>query len=150
MFGFQLAESMTGSWHSFEEPLVDKVVHISLTLTVDGLRRFALKRSIQAEGTISADGLATGRTVTGAIRWRLITENRVPYELEFRGDDEKLYRFRGQRDFFIHNAIGSLTTMSASLYDVADREIGRAVLHFEPKLELPALVRSFRPKLFIR
>ena len=150
MFGFELAESMTGTWHSFEDALVDRAVHISLQLTVDGLRRFALRRTIDIEGTIYAEGLAENRAVTGAIRWRLLDENRVPYVLEFEGDDGKRYRFRGQRDFFYYNAIGSLRKMDASLYDELDKEIGRAVLMFEPQLELPALLKSFRPRLFER
>ena len=152
MFGFELAEAMTGSWHSFADPLVDRVVRIKLRLFVDGLRRFARSRTVGAEGVIHADGLAenggSGRTITGEIRWRLLDENRVPYALSFQGDDGKTYRLRGQRDFFVHNAIGSLTTMTASLYDDADLEIGRAVVDFEPKMELPALLKSFRPKLF--
>ncbi|MBX3228287.1 MAG: hypothetical protein KIT84_26305 [Labilithrix sp.] len=154
MFGFELAESMTGSWHSFEDPLVDRVVRIQLRLVVDGLRRFARRRAIRVEGTIHAGGLAenggAGRAVTGEIRWHLLDENRVPYALTFEGDDGDTYHLRGQRDFFVYNAIGSLTTMTASLYDASEREIGRAVVDFEPKMELPALLRSFRPKLFLR
>lgn len=154
MFGFELAEAMNGSWHSFDDPLVDRVVRIKLRLFADGLRRFARTRTISAEGVIHAAGLAenggSGRTVTGEIRWRLLDENRVPYALSFQGDDGKTYCLRGQRDFFLHNAIGSLTTMTASLYDETDREIGRAVVDFEPKMELPALLKSFRPKLFRR
>jgi len=38
----------------------------------------------------------------------------LPEALEFDGDDGKAYRLRGQRDFFYYNAIGSLTTMTAS------------------------------------
>jgi hypothetical protein len=150
-FGFELAESMTGSFHRFDDPLTDHVMRVTLRLGVHGLRRFARDRRIQADGVILAQGLAenggSGRTVTGTITWRLLDENRVPYALSFVGDDEKTYHLRGQRDFFFHNAIGSLTTMSASLYDAEQREIGRAVLHFEPKTEIPALVKSFRPRL---
>jgi hypothetical protein len=40
--------------------------------------------------------------------------------------------------------------MFASVYDEDEHEIGRAVLQFEPKLELPALLKTFRPRLFLR
>lgn len=152
--GFQLAESMTGSFHRFEEPLKDYVVRVTLQLGVDGLRRFARERRIDAEGVIIAEGLAenggAGRAIHGSIAWKLLDQNRVPYELTFEGDDAKRYHLRGQRDFFLYNAIDSLTTLAASLYDDAEREIGRAVLHFEPKLELPALFKTFRPTLRLR
>jgi hypothetical protein len=152
--GFELAESMTGSFHTFDQPLTDRFVRITLRLGVDGLRRFARERRIDAEGVIFAEGLAesggAGRPVRGTITWKLVDENRVPYALTFEGDDGKTYHLRGQRDFFVHDAIGSLTKLEASLYDDAEGEIGRARLHFEPRIELPALLRSFRPKVRIK
>lgn len=150
MFGFELAESIDGTWHSFEQPLVDKRVRVKMKLTVDGLRRFALERQVKIEGRIHAESLADDRPVTGRIKWRLLDENRVFYDLELDGDDGREYHIRGQRDFFVYNAIGSLTMMYASVYDEDDHEIGRATLHFEPKLELPALLKTFRPRLFLR
>lgn len=152
--GFELAESMTGHFHRFDDPMKDGVLRITLRLGVDGLRRFARERRIEADGVIVAEGLAenggSGRTVRGTITWKLLDENRVPYALTFQGDDEKTYHLRGQRDFFIYNAIGSLTTMAASLYDDQEREIGRAVLSFEPRMEIPALFKSFRPRVRIK
>jgi hypothetical protein len=151
--GFELAESMNGSFHRFDDPLKDHVVRLTLRLGVDGLRRFARERRIDADGVIVAESLAenggSGRSVTGAIVWRLLDEKRVAYALSFKGDDERTYHLRGQRDFFVYDAIGSLTTMAASLYDDQDREIGRSVLDFEPRLEIPALIRSFRPRVSV-
>jgi hypothetical protein len=152
--GFELAEAMTGSFHRFDDPLKDNVLRLTLRLGVDGLRRFARERRIEADGVILAEGLAenggSGRSVHGTILWKLLDEKRVPYALTFKGDDEKTYHLRGQRDFFAYDVIGSLTTMAASLYDDQDREIGRAVLDFEPRMEIPALLRSFRPRLRLK
>jgi hypothetical protein len=149
--GFELAEAMTGTFHRFEDPMVDHAIRISLRLEVDGLRRFARERRIDAEGVIVADGLAenggAGRPLRGTVTWKLLDQNRVPYALTFEGDDGRVYHLRGQRDFFVHDAVGSLTTLAASLYDVEERELGRAVLRFEPRIELPALLRTFRPRL---
>ena len=36
---------------------------------------------------------------------------------------------------------------SVPFYDDAGVEVGRALLRFDPKTELPALVRSFRPRV---
>lgn len=147
--GFELSESMTGKYHRFDDPFSDKTVRATLRLEVDGLRRFARERRIRVQGVIVAEGLVdgAGSEVQGEIAWKLLDEYRVPYSLTFRGDDGRTYHLRGQRDFFMHNVIGSLTTMSMSLYDEDSREIGRAVVHFEPKMELPALLRSFRPRI---
>jgi hypothetical protein len=149
--GFELAESLTGTYHRFDDPFQDRVVSIQLRLGVDGMRRFARERRIDAEGTILAEGLAenggAGRSLLGTVTWKLLDENRVPYTLSFDGDDAKRYHLRGQRDFFLHNVALSMSTMQASLYDDQEQEIGRAVLHFEPRVELPALLSSFRPRL---
>jgi len=151
--GFELAESMTGRYHLFADPVVDRVLRVTLRLGVDGLRRFARDRVVAASGVVVAEGLAenggAGRTLHGTVTWKLIDENRVPYALSFEGDDGATYHLKGQRDFFFYNVIGSLTTMDASLYDANDGEIGRAVLHFEPRMELPALFKSFRPRVRI-
>jgi hypothetical protein len=152
--GFELAESMTGTFHRFDDPMKDHVLRITLRLGVDGLRQFARDRSISADGVIVAEGLAenggAGRDVHGTVRWKLLDENRVPYAFTFVGDDARTYHLRGQRDFFMHNAMLSMTTMTASLYDDADTEIGRALLHFEPRMELLSLLRSFRPRLRVK
>jgi hypothetical protein len=152
--GFELAESMTGSYHRFDDPLTSKVIRITLRLDVDGLRRFARERRLDAEGVIFAEDLAenggAGRSVHGTIVWKLIDEKRVPYVLGFEGDDGHTYHLRGQRDFFVYDAIGSLTTIAASLYDDGGREIGRAVLSFEPRMELTSLLKSFRPRVRLR
>lgn len=152
--GFELAESMTGSFYRFTDPMHDHVMRVTLRVGVDGLRRFARDRRMEAEGVIVAEGLAenggAGFAIHGALAWKLLDQNRVPYELRFEGDDGRMYSLRGQRDFFLHNAIFSLTTLAASLYDDQNEEIGRAILHFEPRIEIPSLVKSFRPRLRVK
>ena len=80
---------------------------------------------------------------------KLSDEKRIPYDLTFEGDDGRTYRLRGQRDFFVHDAVDSLTILPASLFDEAGVEVGRAVLRFDPKNDLGALVKSFRPRMRI-
>ncbi len=145
--GFELRESFSGSYYLLDRPLEDHAIELALALGVDGLRRFARDRRIQATGTIVAEGLAaTGRPIEGSVSMKLFDERRVPYDLGFQGDDDRWYRLRGQQDFFVHDA-RSLTVLPASIYDDAGAEIGRAVMRFDPRTELPALVRSFRPRL---
>ncbi len=145
--GFELREAFSGSYYLHERPLEDHAIAIALRLGVDGLRRFARERRIDAAGTIVAEKLAEGgRPIEGTVAMKLFDERRVPYDLAFEGDDGRAYRLRGQRDFFVHDA-RSLTVLPASLYDDSGAEIGRAVMRFDPRKELPALVKSFRPRL---
>ncbi len=147
--GFRLSENLSGSYYLLDAPLVDHALRISLKLGVDGMRRFLRERAIDARGTVFAERLAArdpvGVQVRGTLSMKLFDEKRIPYDLAFTGDDGRTYRLRGQRDFFVHDAVDSLTVLPASLYDDAGREIGRAVLRFDPKTELAPLLKSFRP-----
>jgi hypothetical protein len=102
-------------------------------------------------GTVFAEALAArlpqGVPLHGTLTMKLFDEKRIPYDLSFDGDDGQVYRLRGQRDFFMHDAVDSLTILPASLYDAAGTEQGRAILRFDPKTELPAMMRSFRPRI---
>ena len=151
--GFQLAESYSGSYYRLDEPFRDHPMRISLRLGVNGLRRFLRERKVEAKGLIHAEGLAAreveGVALGGTLAMKLFDEKRIPYDLTFEGDDGRTYRLRGQRDFFVHDAVDSLTMLPASLYDDANVEIGRALLRFDPKTELPTLVKSFRPRVRI-
>jgi hypothetical protein len=149
--GFELRESFSGSYYRLDEPLLDHAMRISLRLGVDGMRRFLRERKVVAEGTVFAEGIAErepdGVRLEGTLTMKLFDEKRIPYDLSFEGDDGRTYRLRGQRDFFMHDAVDSLTILPASLYDDAGIETGRALLRFDPKTELPALMRSFRPRV---
>ena len=111
-----------------EQP--DVIIHCAAWTNVDGAER-------------DPDGVV----LKGTLTMKLFDEKRIPYDLSFEGDDGQLYRLRGQRDFFMHDAVDSLTILPASLYDAAGTEIGRALLRFDPKTQLPALMKSFRPRV---
>lgn len=185
MFGFDLAERLSGTFYFHAEARRERAIRITLALRASGLRRFARERTLSASGTIVADDLAgerardgeedeAARPIWGEVRWKLLDQKRVPYDLAFDGNDGRRYLLRGQRDFFVHDVAGSMATMAASLYVTTltkparedgergeggregregeeglegEEEVGRAVLAFEPRIELPALLRSFRPRL---
>lgn len=149
MLGLQLSESLSGSYYLLDEPLVDRALHFRLRLEVDGLRSFLRERRVLARGTLFAEKLAEGNgegvAVEGAVTMRLFEERRIPYDLGFVGDDGRRFRLRGQRDFFVHDVVDSLTLLPASLYDDEGREVGRATLRFDARRELPLTLRSLRP-----
>ncbi len=151
MFGFELQESFSGSYYRLDEPLRDHSLRVDLRLGVDGIRRFLRDRTVEVTGRLFAETLAErtagGVPLFGTLAMRLFDEKRIPYDLSFEGDDRRIYRLRGQRDFFVHDVVDSLTILPASVYDDGGVERARAVLRFDPKTELGALVRSFRPRV---
>ncbi len=120
-----------------------------MRVSVEKMGRFLRERRARVLGTVDAEDLATDAAVEGTLSMKLLDEKRIPYDLRFTGDDGRGYRLRGQRDFFVHDAVDSLTILPASLYDDAAVEIGRAILRFDPRTELAAMVRSFRPRVRI-
>jgi hypothetical protein len=148
VLGFELSESFSGTYYRLDDPVRDWAIRLTLQIAVDGVRRFVRERKARADGTVVADGLAAdGRAVRGTVTMRLLDEKRIPYDLTFTGDDGQTYHLRGQRDFFVHDAVDSLTILPASLYDAGGVEIGRATLRFDPRTELPKTLRSFRPRV---
>lgn len=152
--GFELRESFSGSFYRLDDPTTDRAIKISLRWGVNGIRRFVRERKVAIEGRIWAEGLAErageeGVPLQGTVVMRLFDEKRMPYELGFEADDGTTWLLRGQRDFFVHDAVDSLTMLPASLYDGTGQEAARAMLRFDPKTELPALVKSFRPRVRI-
>jgi hypothetical protein len=149
--GFHLEESFSGRYYRLDDPTRDAAMAMTLQLDVNGIRRFARDRKVTATGTIYVEGLAegtgSGRPVEGVLTMKLFDEKRIPYDLAFEGDDGKRYRLRGQRDFFVHDAVRSLTILPASLYDEDALETARATLRFDPKTQLSAFVKSFRPRV---
>ncbi len=140
--GFGFAESLSGSYYLHEDTVSDLAISLTLRVEVDGLRQFARDRVAKAEGFIDVEGITEHAQVTGTVGMRLLDQKRVTYDLAF-----DRYRLRGQREFFVYDAIDSLTVLGASLYDSDDVEIGRAMLRFDPRNELPAMLKSFRPRV---
>jgi hypothetical protein len=147
MLGFQIEERFEGSYYLLSDPFADRIVRISMRVAFDGVRRVLRERVATVSGTIFAEGLAEGSALSGTLGFRLFDEKRIPYDLFFHADDGCTYRLRGQRDFFIHDAVRSLTVLPATFYDAKGGEMGRAVLRFDPKVELVPTLKSFRPRL---
>jgi len=149
--GFELSESFSGSWYRLEQPLGDLAIRLSLAWDVNGLREFLRDRRIEVGGRAFVEGLAerdpAGVPLAGAASMRLFDQKRIPYDFAFEADDGTTWRFRGQRDFFVHDLVDSLTILPASLYDPAGVESGRAVLRFDLRTELSPMMRSFRPRV---
>jgi hypothetical protein len=149
VLGFELEEALSGSYYVLDAPLVDRAIRFQIRLGIDGLRAFLRDKRVGARGTLFAEGLAEGGgdgvPTTGHVTMRLFEERRVPYDLGFTTDEGRRFRLRGQRDFFMHDLVDSLTILPASLYDERGAEVGRATLRFDARRELPRTLRSLRP-----
>jgi hypothetical protein len=147
VIGFKFEETMRGNYYMLDAPTDERAIEFTLVAKVDGLRRFAKDQMARIEGHIRADKLASDAKVDGTLGIKLASERRLPYEFTFKGDDGKTYRFRGQKDVMILGLADSMTTLPASIYDEAGKEIARATVRFDLRGDLGRFVRSFRPRL---
>ena len=147
MIGFSFRETMRGRFFLLDAPLVEKKLSFSGVAQAKHLRRFALDRTCEIVGHITAEGIATEQPLIGTLKLLLITERRLPYRFSFSGDDGKPYTFVGQKEFSPLAPIQTMSDLPAYLYDGANVEIARVKVHFDMRNDLGRFVRSFRPGL---
>lgn len=145
--GFRFEETMRGRYHLLERPEQERAMEFSIEARVDNLRRFALDPTARIRGVVTLDGLCKHANLDGTLGLKLVRENRLPYDFTFTAEDGKKYRVRGEKNVMLAGLVHSLTTLPASLYDEADREIGRAVVTFDLKRDWRKLLWSVRGRL---
>jgi hypothetical protein len=146
MFGFRFRETMRGTYHFLDKPLIERAIEFTIGVESRGLRDFARTRTAKITGEVELEGFASKTELVGTLAFKL-DERRLPYEFTFAADDGKKYRFRGQKDFSVFSVADSLSTLPASLYDDEGRERGRAVVRFDLRADTGKLLKSFRMQL---
>jgi hypothetical protein len=145
--GFSFEETMSGSYYLLDAPLAERAISFSIGARVDGMRQFLRDKTARIEGHVSVEGLAERCPLSGTLGLKLFAERRLPYLFTFRGDDGHEYRLQGQKDVTMIALLDTLTTLPASLYDAAGREIGRSVLRFDARQDLTRFLRSWKPRI---
>ncbi len=144
MLGFSFRETMTGTYHRLDDPLVERSIQFTIGAKVDGIRRFLRDKTARIEGEVQVEGLAARRPLQGTLGLMLLDERRLPYDFTFRGDDDREYRFHGQKDVTVIALADTMTTLPGSLYDSDGKEIGRAVLRFDVRGDLVKFLKSWK------
>jgi len=135
-----------------DAPLDERKMHLALSLAALGLSQFSRSCTFEAGGYVFAEGLAErsvqGVPLCGEVAFKLFREKRIPYDLSFESDSGDAYRLRGQRDFFVYDAIHSLALLPMTLFDQAGREVGRVRLRRQRSTQrLPLALRTLRPRV---
>lgn len=140
-------ETFRGSYHLLETPLVEGSVDLHFVIHVNRFRRLLAEGFATVGGTVSFQGLADSAEAKGTIFFRLRTEKRVPYDVSFVADDGRTIRFRGQREQHPVNVLEVFTNLRFSLYDDADRELGRGLVRCDLRGDLRRTLASVRLRL---
>jgi hypothetical protein len=141
--GFAFAETMRGNYYLLADPTGERAMSFTIRASAAELLSFAHDPVAHIEGRVALEGFADDVPLEGSLAFR-VQQRRLTYDFAFTGNDQKPYRFRGQKDFTPLAIVESFTTLSGNLYDEGRREIGRATLRFDLRSDFRKLLRSFR------
>src|ERR1043165_517008 len=96
--GLLFRETFRGSFHRLDDPLPEHAVDIHLLVELAEWRQLARDGIARVEGTATLEGITGSTKVDGSVRFRLRSENRVPYDLSLVSENGTKVRFRGQRE----------------------------------------------------
>ncbi len=147
MIGLRFAQTLRGNYHLLASPTDERAIELEVEAAVAALSGISKHPRARITGHLRAAGLAENARCEGTLGLEVARERRLPYDVTFVGDDGEGYRLRGQCDVSVLSLAESLSTLSASLYDAAGREMARATLRFDFRSELGKLLRSLRPTL---
>jgi len=69
---------------------------------------------------------------------------RIGYDIDFRGDDGKRYRFVGQKSLSLLKLAKTMTTLPGEVLDQDGARIGTARLYFDLRKDLVRFLATFR------
>lgn len=142
--GFHFTQTMAGAYHFLATPTEERAVRFTITAKADSVPRFLLDKVVEVAGTLDMEEFATARPLGGGLMLKLIEDRRLRYDLTFEADDGKPYVLRGEQDVMLISVLDSLTTLPASLYDGAGKELARALLRFDLQRDFGTLLKSIR------
>ncbi len=146
MIGVEFRERMAGTWHRLDAPTDERPFAFTARACVGRLAQFLGGAVARLEGEVQADGLARSSPLVGTLDLGALTRAReLPYRFRFQGDDGRRYRFDGHKTVDLMDLPRTMTILPASVFDDDGREVGRAVLHFDLRADLPGFLRSWRP-----
>jgi hypothetical protein len=140
--GFEFAETMTGTW--WPESTGGDGGERPLSFTLRARSRSLVGGVAEVEGTLEADGLATGAAVTGTLTIRPLRERVIRYELAFTDDGGRPLRLVGQKDLRASRPLASLTTLPAQIVGDDGRPIAGCRLRFQLRTQLVPFLASWR------
>lgn len=152
MIGFKMDEMMIGT-HTFSSgSSIGKELPLNFSLTWGNanLIRFLNPGSDEflvncAKGFITVGGLANKADCTGVLKLMYFSKRKIRYELDFKGDDGRLYRYVGEKvNIWPWNLHRTHVTCYGTITDIMmEKVISSSVVYF-PLREMFDFLMSLR------
>ena len=140
--GLAFSEAMVGTWRKTGERL-DRSFHFDALLETPTLP--LPWRTVVAEltGTLNAEGMASGTTITGTLEISPCRNHRLRYTFTTIGDDGRRYSFKGWKSLRGVHQLRAWTMLTGTICDDEDHEVGTALLRF-PLHSFASFIAGFR------
>ena len=123
---------------------LDRPMTLYLGWRVRSLRTLA-RDGIELEGEMHAPGFADHQCARG--RLTMPARGRLRYQVEFTTNENEPHRFDGERKLSLKGLPVALTVLRGQITSGDGKSVGRALLRFDLRNELPRFLRSieYRP-----
>jgi hypothetical protein len=142
--GFQFAETMAGTVEWDAQPGVKHPFSFEVTAEAASTRTHLRDGKATLHGVVHAPPLAQAADAEGTITIRPLGQRIIRYELQFAGNDGKIYELVGQKDIRWRDPIRSFTSLPAEILDQEHRRVGTCQTTFDLKGDWWSFLRSFR------
>ncbi|MFO0564148.1 MAG: hypothetical protein U0263_00720 [Polyangiaceae bacterium] len=105
--------------------------------------RYFRKGTLILSGKLHAEGLSDEAPTSGTLEVQPLSR-RIGYDLSFRADDGRRYRFVGQKTLRLGRLARSMTTLPGEVLDEDGKAIGDALLYFDLRNDLLPFLATFR------
>ena len=146
------SETMAGSYRLLDGETDERPLSFTLHARSRSLPRFVRDPRVTFKGEVDAPGLADRRPMEGTLGLDVLRTGTLPYEFSFAGNDQKRYRFVGEKTVALRALTASMTELPGSIVDEAGRAIATAFVRFDLRKDLVSFLRTwtYRPSLFRR
>ncbi|HEY9162388.1 MAG TPA: hypothetical protein VIS94_15025 [Desulfomonilia bacterium] len=152
MVGFKMDEIMIGT-HTFSDGSYggrELPINFSLTWGNGDLFKFLNPRSKEflvssASGFITVGGLVNKADCKGYLKLMYFSERKIRYELDFKGDDDRGYRYVGEKvNIWPWNLHRTHVTCYGTISDMATEKIISSSIVYFPLREMYDFLKSLR------
>lgn len=140
--GFKFVETMAGTWWRTSGSRA-LPFSFSVTARTSNARQFVREGNLQLEGHVEAEGLGQRQPCAGTLIVRPGWQPELSYDVTFRGEDGRRYRFTGKKQVQWLRFVPTLTYLPGRVYDDRGQIVGRAVTYFDLKRHWRDFIGSF-------
>jgi hypothetical protein len=136
------SETMRGTWTPADGS-GRRVMWFRIDADAVSALAYLRRGEMRVTGTLYAEGLAESVPARGVLELQPFS-GRVAYRLDFFGDDQRSYRFSGEKLWSLRRLVESMTTLPGEIVLADDELVGSALLRFDARRDLVAFLRTFR------